>query len=257
MHLVGWGRGMASWTIDYVVLTGDPSRPEVWAALTALLNRPVQHASGARLRVAAAAVDGRGHRTPFVKAWALANQDSADPVQRPMVIFGAKANNAPVLGRPKWEEIKSDGKTEKRGVHTWQVGTVAAKHWLFRRLGSDADLDRDQRLVHFSDQLDKSFFAGMVSETFDPRTNRYLKKRGARNEPLDTYVYACAAAHHPELHLHRLTRAEWAEAEARIARNGGIQDAPEGAPAAGTPSAAPTTTPATVRRRTARSTYLR
>jgi phage terminase large subunit GpA-like protein len=256
VHLIGWGRGMASWTLDYVVLPGDPARPEVWAALTALLNRPIQHAGGAKLRVAAAAVDGRGHRTPFVKAWALANQDSVDPVQRPMVIFGAKANNAPVLGRPKWEDIKSDGKTEKRGLHTWQVGTVAAKHWLFRRLGADADLEREQRLVHFSDQLDKPFFAGMVAETFDPKTNRYLKKRGARNEPLDTYVYAYAAAHHPELHLHRLTRAEWTEAEARLARNGANQPAAEGAPATGQP-AAPAAPSAQVRRRTAKSTYLR
>jgi hypothetical protein len=92
-----------------------------------------------------------------------------------------------VLGRPKWEEIKADGKTEKRGIHTWQVGTVAAKHWLFRRLGADADLEREQRLVHFSDQLDKPFFAGLLAETFDPRTNRYVKKRGARNEPLDCF----------------------------------------------------------------------
>ena len=161
-----------------------------------------------------------------------------------------------MLGRPKWEDLNAQGKTEKRGIHTWQVGTVAAKHWLFRRLGADADLEREQRLVHFSDQLDKPFFAGMVAETFDPKTNRYLKKRGARNEPLDTYVYAYAAAHHPELHLHRLTRAEWTEAEARLARNGASQPAAEGAPAVSQP-AAPAATPAQVRRRTAKSTYLR
>jgi phage terminase large subunit GpA-like protein len=253
VHIVGWGRGLASWTLDYVVLTGDPARPEVWVALSTLLNRRIQHASGATLRVSAAAIDGRGHRTPFVKSFVLANQEAADPVQRPMVIFGAKSNNAPVLGRPKWEEIKADGKTEKRGIHTWQVGTVAAKHWLFRRLGADADLEREQRLVHFSDQLEKSFFAGMISETFDPKTNRYLKKRGARNEPLDTFVYATAAAHHPELRLHRLTRDEWAAAEARIIGNPvrGTVDASATAPA---PAAA---TPAAPVRRATRSNYLR
>lgn len=217
VQIVGWGRGMASWTLDYVVLPGDPARPQVWAALTALLNRPIQHAAGVQLRVAAVAIDGRGHRTPFVKQYVVDNQDSDTPVLRVMCIFGAKASNAPVLGRPKWEEIRADGKTEKRGIHTWQVGTVAIKHVLFRRIGADADIEEvADRMVHFSDQLEDKFFAGILSETFDPRLNRYVKKRSARNEPLDTWGYAYAAAHHPELRLHRYTRADWAEAEARI-----------------------------------------
>jgi phage terminase large subunit GpA-like protein len=252
VHLVGWGRGMAAWTIDYVVLPGDPARPAVWIALAALLNRPVQHASGATLRVAAAAIDGRGHRTPFVKQFVLDNQDSENPVLRLMCIFGAKANNAPVLGRPKWEEIKADGKTEKRGLHTWQVGTVNAKHFLFRRIGSDADLERDERLVHFSDQLDDKFFAGIVAETFDPKHNRYVKKRGARNEPLDTWVYAYAAAHHPELHLHRYTKADWAAAEGRIIV-GSSRRIVEEQPALPAPKGQQQT--ATPARRVSRSTY--
>lgn len=252
VHLVGWGRGMAAWTIDYVVLPGDPARQSVWDELTKLLNRPVQHASGASLRVSAAAIDGRGHRTPFVKQFVIDNQDSATPVHRPMCIFGAKANNAPVLGRPKWEEIKADGKTEKRGLHTWQVGTVNAKHFLFRRIGSDAELDREDRLVHFSDQLDDKFFAGIVSETFDPKQNRYIKKRGARNEPLDTWGYAYAAAHHPELHLHRYTRADWAAAEARIIQ-GSARRLPDDA---ALPVAAPSQPkPAAPVRRVSRSSY--
>jgi hypothetical protein len=60
----------------------------------------------------------------------------------------------------------------------------------------------------------------------------------------------------PELHLHRLTRAEWTEAEARLARNGVSQPAAEGAPATSQPTP-PATPSAQVRRRTAKSTYLR
>ena len=209
VHLVGWGKGMSAWTIDYVVLPGDPAKPEVWQKLRALLARPIEHEHGAYLPVSAVAIDGRGHRTPFVKAFALSNQDSPDPIRRVMVIFGAKAASAPVLGRPKWEDITAAGKTERRGIHTWQVGTVAAKNWLYRRMGADADIEADDRHLHFSEHLGDGFFAGMVSETFDPKSGRYIKKRSTRNEPLDTWVYAYAAAHHPELHLHRLTRAEW------------------------------------------------
>lgn len=258
VHLVGWGRGLAAWTIDYVVLPGDPARPAVWAALAALLNRPVQHASGAQLRVAACAIDGRGHRTPFVKQFILDNQDSPTPALRIMCIFGAKASNAPVLGRPKWEEIKADGKTEKRGIHTWQVGTVNAKHFLFRRIGADADVEREDRLVHFSDQLDQKFFAGIVAETFDPKQNRYVKKRAARNEPLDTWIYAYAAAHHPELHLHRYTKADWSASEARILE-GSARRLPDDpalpAPAASQPMPAQPAAPAAPARRVSRSSY--
>ena len=196
----------------------------------------------------------------------LANADAGTetPVQRPMCIFGAKSNNAPVLGRPKWEDLNAQGKTEKRGIHTWQVGTVAAKHWLFRRMGADADLEREDRLVHFSDQLEREFFTGMVSETYDPKTNRFVKKRGARNEPLDTYVYAYAAAHHPELHLHRFKVADWAAAEARIAASAPAQpvavDAGNRPETASLPVKKPEVPPAAPkpqRARVSRSTYLR
>ena len=37
VQIVGWGRGMTCWPIDYVELPGDPNEDEVWTALTALL----------------------------------------------------------------------------------------------------------------------------------------------------------------------------------------------------------------------------
>ena len=56
-----------------------------------------------------------------------------------------------------------------------------------------------------------------MSETYNPAKNRFDTRRGARNEPLDTWVYAYAAAHHPELRLHRRTRADWDAAAKRLA----------------------------------------
>jgi phage terminase large subunit GpA-like protein len=60
------------------------------------------------------------------------------------------------------------------------------------------------------------FFPGLTSEVWNPSRNRYDKKRGARNEPLDTWVYSYAAAHHPELRLHRATAADWDRREAAL-----------------------------------------
>jgi len=204
VQIVGWGAGLAFWVLDYVELPGDPAGDAVWAALTDLLNRPIQHANGALLRVLANAHDYGGHRGEAVKHYSRQKL-----VRRHMPITGAVANTAPILGKAKLSDVNWRGRTDRRGVAVWQVGTVAAKHWLFGRLSTDADKDADQRLTHFSDELDPSYFAGLVSESFNPAKNRFEKRRGARNEPLDTWVYAFAAAHHPELRLHRHTRADW------------------------------------------------
>jgi phage terminase large subunit GpA-like protein len=124
------------------------------------------------------------------------------------------------------------GKLDKRGVMIHHVGTVGAKHWLYGRLSVDAEATPENRVCHLSDEFEPSYFAGLVSETYDPRANRFVKRRGARNEPLDTWVYAFAAAHHPELRLHRRTRADWERVAAYYTKGGQPVDvlAPVAAP---------------------------
>lgn len=212
VHVTGWGRGLAAWTLDYIELPGDPADDAVWVALTDLLNRPIEHAIGALIRVEAVAIDGGGHRTEAVK-----NYVRQRLIRRPMVIFGAIPNNAPVLSKGKMQDVTWRGKLDKRGVMIYHVGTVATKHLLYSRLSTDADKKQaDARLVHLSDQLPAEYFTGLVSETYNPTKNRFEKRGGARNEPLDTWVYSYAAAHHPELRLHRATKADWDAREARL-----------------------------------------
>jgi phage terminase large subunit GpA-like protein len=211
VHLVGWGRGMACWTLDYIELPGDPALDAVWTSLTELLNTPLLHESGATLRIEAVSIDAGGHRTEAVKDFVRQRR-----VRRPMAIFGAVPNNAPVLSKGKLMDVDWKGRSDKRGVMVYQVGTVGIKHWLFSRLSTDADKVAAERLCHFSADLETGFFQGLASETYNPAKNRFEKKRGARNEPLDTWVYAYASAHHPELRLHRYTRADWDKIEASI-----------------------------------------
>ena len=204
VHLTGWGRGMASWTIDYVELPGDPEDDAVWKALTALINMPIATACGRQLRIEATAIDAGGHRTEAVKAYARAHA-----ILRPMVIFGAVPNNAPVLSKGKMQDINWRGMYDKAGVMIYHVGTVAIKHMLYGRLSTDAEKPVESRLCHFSHDLPPEYFAGLVSETYNPTKNRFEKRRGVRNEPLDTWVYAYAATHHPELRLGKWRAADW------------------------------------------------
>ena len=265
VQLVGWGRGMAFWVLDYVELMGDPAGDEVWAALTTLLTQPIQHASGATLRIEAMAQDAAGHRTEDVKAYIRSARQRG--VRRPLCTFGAVPNNAPILGKGKPADVTWRGQSDRRGVLVYHVGTVDAKKWLFGRLSLDAQRDEEhhqalraeeaaarsaaratepvqppQQQCHFSAQLPPAYFPGLTSEVFDPRKNRYEKKRGgARNEPLDTWVYAFAAAHHPELRLHRATEADWARRELVLVGPGAPQ-AP-GGPVAQGEAAAPASAP--------------
>lgn len=213
VQIVGWGRGLANWPLDYVALPGDPEEDAVWDALTDLLNRPIEHVSGALLRVESTAIDMGGHRTEAVKDYVRHGR-----IRRPMAIFGARNTNAPVLGKAKPADIKRNGKVEKHGVHIWQVGVTAIKNRLFGWLGGDAEREAAERRVHLSDELDDSYLGGLIAEVWDAAKGRYVKRRGApRNEPLDTWGYAYAAANHPEVALHRFKEADWAAREKVIA----------------------------------------
>lgn len=247
VHFTGWGRGMAFWTLDYAVLPGDPAGPEVWAALTELLNKPIQRKDGVVLRVEATAVDMAGHKTEDVKHWVRQAL-----VRRPMAIQGAIPNNAPVLGKPRLLDVTHKGVTDKKGVRVYYVGTVAAKNWLFGRLSVDSERAAEERVTHFSHDLEPSYFSGLVSEIYNPSKNRYEKRRGARNEPLDTWVYGYAATHHPELRLHRMRAVDWDNREALL-RAQVQQPAALPLPAAPAPQQQPTTPVRQAQRRRAAS----
>jgi phage terminase large subunit GpA-like protein len=224
VQILGWDRRLASWTLDYVVLPGDPQNEEVWVALVELLNKPIEHASGNLLRVEALAIDAAGHRTQAVYNFVRLRK-----LRRCIPTFGAVPNNAPVLSRGKLQDTgrRAIGKLDRSGITTHHVGTVGIKHMLYARISADSDKAPDARLVHISDELPPQYFTGLVSETYDPRKNRFVKRNGVRNEPLDTWVLAYAATHHPELRLHRLSRAEW---DARQQRLGAVPEAPAEAP---------------------------
>lgn len=274
VQIVGWCRQRRAVILGYFVLQGDPQHEEVWIELTDLINRGVRHAAGIVLPVSATAMDGRGHRTQAVKDYARKAL-----IRRPMPIFGAKSANAVPLGKPKIEDTTFKGRTDTsdNALRTWQVGTVAIKHTLYRRLAADAELheqagdkpaDFTRRNFRFPDALPESYFGGLVSEIFDPSKGRYVKRKGAaRNEPLDTLVYAWAATQHPELQLEKKSAADWDADEARIldaarvvATPAGNRLTPEPAPAQHPEPAAPPPAPRTQARparRVARSNYLK
>lgn len=216
VQIIGHGEDGAWWVIDYTELPGPPDRMEVWIALTDLLSRPLATAAGALLRVEATAIDMAGHNTEAVKRYVRGSS-----LPRCLAIQGSRHRLDRVLGPPRKTDFTLHGKVRKHGMRYHQVGTELAKDLLFRTLRTDADQPPAERRAHFSDQLEPEYYHGLLSEAWNPRRQRYEPRRGQtrRNEPLDTWVYALAAAYHPEIRLDKLRPSDWAMRRTRLTQD--------------------------------------
>ena len=199
-------RGLIHWTIDYLVIPGDPSRDEVWDRLTEVLNRPYTNLRGRELMIEATGIDeGDGYHTADVRAYAMSGR-----AKRLMSVKGMNRPSRSVMpGGPKPVELNWRGKADARGALMWDVGTDVAKTYLMQRMEADGELPAEAQRIRFHGELEDSFYDQLLAETFAPSRNRWVKKAGRRNEALDTWVYGWFAAHHPQIAAHRKTKREW------------------------------------------------
>ena len=234
---VGWGAGRRWWALDWVEPPGNPTHDTVWDDLLALLLQPIPHALGGTLRVRAVGVDIGGHHTAPVKAFVTrAAALLAAPV---MALQGSRHRAASVLPRrPTHSELTASGKRARRGTPVWQVGTEIAKDQLYNDLAADAELPPDERRAHFAVELPPEYYAQLTSESFNPVRNRYELRRGRRNEGLDTWVYAYAAAHHPLLRIDKMTDRHWQDLARMVAPPAPGQPTPPAATGAPRPAPA-------------------
>ena len=212
VQIVGWGRDLKAWIVDYVELLGDPAEDAVWNSLADLLNTKIEHESGAELKVIASAIDTGGHRGEAVKNFVRSKR-----IQCPIAIHGAVKVNAQPLSKGSMQDVNWKGVLDKQGVMLHSVGTIEIKHYLFSRIQKDAGKDEQQITLHFSNQLSDEYFAGIISETYNKDKRRYEKKPGVRNESLDTLVYAYSALHHSTIRAHRFQESDWKRLEQSIA----------------------------------------
>jgi terminase, large subunit len=203
----GWGEREEGWLIYHAVLWGDPAEEGVWTDLDLLLDHTINHESGAQLRISATAID-----TGY-----LPNQGYNFVRLRPgrgfYAIKGISAPGRPVMGKPTPQEVNYRGKTLKKSIRLWPVGTDTAKGLLYARLR----LPRPGAgYLHFPIGMEPEYFEQLTAER---RTTKYIKgfakyewvKVRKRNEALDTLVYAYAAAI-----AAGLTRMNWARLRSEI-----------------------------------------
>lgn len=187
-----WGIGEESWLVNYSVVHGDPFRPELWDQVLDVLDTPYPHASGAMMAVYAAAVDsGDGNSTHQV--YAFCRQQKRRHI---FPIKGMSTPGRPALGKPTKQDINIRGQVIRRGVELWPVGSDTIKTLMFGRIKGNTP---GPGCYHWPMGLPSEYWTGLTAERqqtkfingFPKRV--WVKKEGARNEPVDTEVYAYAA----------------------------------------------------------------
>jgi phage terminase large subunit GpA-like protein len=184
-EIVGWGRGEESWSLDYHVLYGDPSTPELWAQLDELLKRKYRHSNEVPdMPITAACVDSGGHYSDQVVNYCHSRKIYG--------VFAIKGDGG--YGKPIWPATASRNAKTRKPVY--MIGVNDAKDTLMQRLHSDSSSGR----WHFPHGRDKEWFEQLTNEIVRKKFSkgRHIRewtprKNGLRTEALDCRVYAYAA----------------------------------------------------------------
>jgi phage terminase large subunit GpA-like protein len=221
-----FGRGKEAWLVEHRVLMGDTARDAVWKQLAALLSEHWTHASGAEMPLARFALD-TGFATQEAYAFVRACRDA-----RVMPVKGI-ARGAALVGTPTAVDVSLGGKKLRRGIKVFSVAVGIAKLEFYNNLRKRADVDEDgvttifpAGFVHLP-KVDAEFIQQLCAEQLVTRrdrngfAHREWQKMRERNEALDCYVYARAAA--SAAGLDRFDARHWREMERQL----GIADPPD------------------------------
>lgn len=210
-EVVAWGIGKTSWSIDYGLIPGDPTKTDLWLKLNEVLARRYPDAYGNLRDIEMTAVDS-GSFTSFVYSWARGRP-------RVMVVKGEDGDQRPVLGLAKNVDVTKSGKRNRRGIKLILVGTWKLKSEFYANLRKDSVRDGapgfELGYCHFSEDHDAEYFKQLSAETYRVTKAKSGKLSGAwvktrpDNHALDARIYAMAAAEHPMIRLSQKTPDAW------------------------------------------------
>jgi phage terminase large subunit GpA-like protein len=187
----GWGAGEESWLVWHQEIMGQPTQPQVWEQLDAVLDTAWPVEGGGELKLAQMAIDSGGHATHEVYQYARERRN-----RYVVPIKGSSRRNQAVINKGTPQDVNWKGKMVKRGVVLYQVGTDTVKTTLFGRLRHN---NIGPGYVHFGQSGDDEWCSQVTSEKQQLRyvkgfpVREWVKSPSARNEALDCMVYAYAA----------------------------------------------------------------
>ena len=186
-EIVGWTAEQESWSIDYLILAGDPAHSDVWQDLAEVIRGRYATADGRQLSIATTCIDS-GYLPKRVYEFGQRIGTQVLPTK-----------GMPGTGRPIVEtgiaRLKRLRKRKTTGVRPELVGVDEGKILLYRRLMQQTI---GPGYCHFPTERDEEYFAQLTAEKL---VTRYRKGRPIlewvaqrpRNEALDCRVLAHAA----------------------------------------------------------------
>lgn len=214
-----FGRSKESWLIEHRVLIGDTARDAVWKRLAELIAETWTHESGATIPLARFALD-TGFATQEAYAFVRACRDS-----RVMPVKGVP-RGAALIGTPTAVDVSQGGKKLRRGIKVFSVAVGIAKLEFYNNLRKPVDVLEDGVSVRYPTgfvhlpKVDAEFVQQLCAEQLITRRDRNgfpvreWQKMRERNEALDCYVYARAAA--SAAGLDRFEERHWRELERQL-----------------------------------------
>ena len=189
-EVVAWWDGDQSYSVDYLVLAGNPKERKLWDDLDLVLKTRYTTADGRSLGVPIAAIDaGDGNTSDQVMAFAAARQTVTRNAARGVVaVKGSTRFDAPVWQRPT---PRKDGLP-----NPWMLGVSQIKIRVYDMLKVE---DAGPGYMRFPAGRSDKYYAGLTSEKLITRRDKRgfpvkeWHKVRERNEPLDCRVYAYAA----------------------------------------------------------------
>lgn len=223
VQIIGWGRRRRGWLIDYIVIPGDPARQELWRDLTQILGTVYPHPCGVDLTIRKLAIDS-GYATQQVYEWGRQHNFGRVAI----IKGGADSQSAPVSA-PSPVEISVGGKRLASGIKLQLINGAHFKSELYSVL--KLDLPNAEKGEAYPDGWfsfpalgdTEEYCRQLTAEQVISRTVKgYLKREWEkirpRNEALDTWVYARAAAF--MLGMDRYTEHHWANVEKQLGITG-------------------------------------
>ena len=214
-----FGRGKESWLIEHRILMGDTARDEVWKSLAGVLRETWTHESNCQIGLVRLALD-TGFATQEAYAFVRGVRDP-----RVMAVKGI-ARGAALVGTPTAVDATTGGKKLRRGIKLFSVAGGIAKLEFYNNLRKAADVADDgvttvypAGFVHLP-KVDAEFIQQLCAEQLVTRHDRNgfaireWQKMRERNESLDCYVYARAAA--AASGLDRFEERHWRELEKQL-----------------------------------------
>lgn len=189
---LGWARDFVA-VLDWDEIEGNPTKPEDYAALEERIGQPFVSCRGVQMKVEMSGIDSGNWQDDVL-------QFSTPRERRGWFGLKGTPTQGGIMSRtPSAVDVTWRGRFSKQSGKQWKVGTRSTKEFLFSRLTADGKTTSDKHAIRFPSGLPDEFYMQLTAEVYDPAKGRYVKLSGRKNEGIDTFCYAVAAAYHPRV----------------------------------------------------------